>query len=281
MAQGVSVAAQKATTKAPPFASKKPRTLTPTRPNAGVEAAYRKRLDAMVDEMQASLAYWLKAQYRARPPETMASDASPAVELQAAFRKRARRWQARFDELAAKLARGFVGQAVKHADMSFKQALRKGGMSVEFRMSAGVNDVVQASVAENVSLIKSIGSEHLADVEQLVMRSVATGRDLGQLSDDLIARHGVTKRRAAFISRDQNNKATATVTRARQQELGITQAKWLHSAGGHKPRPSHVKAGKDGLIYDVAKGALLDGVWTWPGHEINCRCVSIPVIEGF
>jgi hypothetical protein len=31
----------------------------------------------------------------------------------------------------------------------------------------------------------------------------------------------------------------------------------------------------------VADGAYLENRWTWPGYEINCRCSSRGVIEGF
>jgi uncharacterized protein with gpF-like domain len=65
----------------------------------------------------------------------------------------------------------------------------------------------------------------------------------------------------------------------RQKELGITKAIWVHSGGGKHPRPEHVAfSGKE---YDVEKGAYLEGKWTWPGFEINCRCTSRSVIPGF
>jgi len=111
------------------------------------------------------------------------------------------------------------------------------------------------------------------------MRSVQTGRDLGTLAQELETRYGTTKRRAAFIAQSQNNIATATMIRTRQAELGITQAVWLHSAGGRVPRPEHVAA--SGKTYDVAKGMFLEGKWTWPGVEPRCRCVSKSVITGF
>ncbi len=111
------------------------------------------------------------------------------------------------------------------------------------------------------------------------MRSVQTGRDLGQLRSDILARYDVTKKRAALIARDQNNKATAVMEKARRISIGITQAKWAHSRGGKEPRASHVAA--NGKIYDVAKGCLIDGKYIMPGEEINCRCVSHAVIPGF
>ena len=115
------------------------------------------------------------------------------------------------------------------------------------------------------------------------MRSVQTGRDLGQLTDDLREQFGVTKRRAAFIARSQNNLATAAMTRARQVELGITEAIWMHSGGGKEPRPTHLNAGRERARFDVAKGWYDPAVkeHIWPGQLPNCRCVSRSVIAGF
>jgi uncharacterized protein with gpF-like domain len=61
---------------------------------------------------------------------------------------------------------------------------------------------------------KAIRLQRITNVEGLVMRSVQTGRDLGQLTTDLQEQFGVTRRRAAFIARHQSNKATASMTRA-------------------------------------------------------------------
>ena len=106
------------------------------------------------------------------------------------------------------------------------------------------------------------------------MRAVSAGRDLKMLSDELQKHYGVTKRRAAFIARDQSNKLTATVTQARRVELGLFEAEWLHSRGGKHPRESHVKAGADRLRFDVRKGAYIDGEYILPGYLPGCRCTS-------
>lgn len=258
--------------------TKKAIVLAPVHPNQGLEAAYRKKLDSLVDEMQASLVYWLKAAYRANEPE-MAQDASPAAELRASMKRLTKRWQKKFDDAAPELAKYFATNASQRADSTLKAVLKKAGFSVEFKLTREANDVLQATMFENINLIQSIASEHLTEVQGLVMRSVSAGRDLGTLSAELEQRYGVTKRRAALIARDQNNKATATITRVRQQSLGITQAKWLHSAGGKHPRKSHQDA--SGKLFDVSKGMLIDGEMIWPGQLVNCRCVSRSVIPGF
>lgn len=223
------------------------------------------------------------ATYRANPPEAqqIAADASPAAIMQTAFRRIARRWLNKFDKAAPEIAKWFATSAQERSDSALKSTLREAGFTVRFRLSRTVNDVAQATVAENVSLIKSIASQYLTQTEGDIMRSVAAGRDLATLSQSLQKRRGITRRRAAFIARDQNNKATAMITRARQIELGITKARWLHSAGGNHPRPEHVAF--SGKTYDVAKGHDFDngeGI-VWPGTAINCRCVSIPIVPGF
>ena len=261
------------------------KTLNPVRPSAAIEIAYRRRLDALLEEMNNSLIYWLSARYRANEPEIvkLAQDASPAVNLRNAFRRLSRRWQGRFDDLASDLAKYFALQTAQRSTAALQSMLRRGGMSVKFKMSRPVNDVIQASIAENVGLIKSIAQQHLTAVEGHVMRSVQAGRDLGTLAQALEAQFDVTKRRAALIARDQNNKATATITRTRHMELGVQEAIWVHSHGGKVPRPTHVKAGRDKVRYNVAEG------WydphekknIWPGELINCRCIARAVIPGF
>lgn len=252
--------------------------LAPVLPSAAVRSAYTRRLDAELAAMQKSLMRYLVAAYRANSPEIMALDASPARELRAFMRKFARRWQSRFNDLAPKLAAYFATAAGDRVDGELKRMLREAGFTVKMQMTRTQNDVMQATIGENVELIKSIGAQHLAQVQGIVMRSVQEGRDLGTLTAALRDQFGVSQRRAANIARSQNNMATAALTRTRQTDLGITKAKWLHSAGGKTPRPEHVAF--SGKTYDVAQGAWLEGKWTWPGREINCRCVSIPIIPG-
>jgi len=158
--------------------------------------------------------------------------------------------------------------------------LKASGIAVSFKLTAEVNDVLQATIGEQVGLIKSIPQQYLGSVEGMVMRSVQTGRDLKQLVDDLTHAFGVTKRRAAFIALDQNNKATATIKRARELELGITKGVWMHSHAGKDPRPEHQKW--DHEEYDIEKGKWSeeDNCYVWPGTAIRCRCIGRPIIPG-
>jgi SPP1 gp7 family putative phage head morphogenesis protein len=261
-------------------AKKTDKVLTPVRPNVGIEVAYRKKLQALIAEMDNSVVYWLRAAYRANEP-VMAQDRTPADELRDAIRKLAKRWQKNFDEAAPALAEYFAKSVAARSSGALKAILKKAGFAVEFKMTRAMRDIMAATVSQQVSLIKSIPSRYFTNIEGLVMRSVQTGRDLGQLTKDLQEQFGVTHRRAAFIARDQNNKATASMTRARQDELGLNEAIWVHSGGGKHPRPTHVAM--HGKKYDVNKGMWDSAVnrWIFPGEEINCRCISRSIIPGF
>ena len=157
--------------------------------------------------------------------------------------------------------------------------MREAGFTVRFRATAQQQTALQAVLGSNVSLIRSIGQQYLNRVEESVWRSVNAGYNMAQLTRELRKDYGISERRAAFIARDQTNKAKAAIEKARRQELGITEAIWMHSHAGKEPRPSHVAA--NGKRFDVSKGMYLDGKWVQPGEEINCRCTSRSVIKGF
>jgi uncharacterized protein with gpF-like domain len=147
-------------------------------------------------------------------------------------------------------------------------------------MTKAQRDVLRATVHANVSLIKSIPTQYLNQVEGIVMRSVQQGMAIGPLAKELEKNYGVTRRRAALIARDQNIKATSALNRARQTELGITHAYWQHSHAGNEPRPTHVAM--NNKKYSLEKGM-------WDSHEkkfiqvgqlINCRCTSKSIVAG-
>lgn len=260
----------------------KPRGLRPVRPNLGIEATYKRRLLTLIRDMAGSVEHWLCAAYRKTPP-VMAQDATPAKELQDAVNKLSRQWQRRFDEAAPLLARYFSTAVMNRSDAVLRRILREAGISVRFQMSAAMRDVFEATVAENVSLIKSIPQQYLTEVEGMVQRSVAAGRDLRTLVRDLRSRYNITEKRARLIALDQNNKATSMLQKARQTELGLEEGVWLHSHAGKEPRPTHLA--NHGKKFSISAG------WydpdprvrrrIMPGELINCRCTWRVVVKGF
>lgn len=261
---------------------KSEKVLRSVHPNQGVEAEYRRQMFQLIDEMHDSVMYWIEARYKNNEPE-MSFDATPAVVLRVTINKLKKQWLKRFNDVAKDMADLFADEVRKNTDRQMKSMLKKAllPITVPFNMTSAQKDILQATVQANVSLIKSIPEQYLKGVEGAVMRSVQQGRDLGALTKELRTKFGVSKRKAAEISRDQNNKATSAFQRARQIELGIEEAIWMHSHAGKKPRPTHVAM--NGKRYDVKKGMWDSAVkeYILPGTLINCRCTSRSVIPGF
>lgn len=226
--------------------------------------------------MHNSVLYWLSAAYR---DTGLAQDENPANLMRNAMRRLTFRWERQFNDMANRLAQRFALKTLTATDVSLRSALSDMGFTVEFKMTERMRTAYQGVIGENVNLIKSIPQQYLTQVETLVMQSVQRGRDLGGLTKELQARYGITRRRAALIARDQNNKATSVMTAARQQALGITQGVWRHSNAGAEPRKSHVDA--SGEKFNLSTGMLIDGKRIMPGEEINCRCTWAPVVPGF
>ncbi|STP06298.1 phage Mu protein gp30-like protein [Haemophilus parainfluenzae] len=79
--------------------------------------------------------------------------------------------------------------------------------------------------------------------------------------------------RAMLIARDQSSKLNAALTRARHEEVGVKKYMWSTS-GDERVRASHAE--KDGQIFEYANPPADTG---HPGHDVNCRCVQIPVLD--
>ena len=260
--------------------------LPPVRPNVGVKLRYRAQMLSLIEEMNESILYWLTAQYRDAPP-LLAQDARPypSKEIQKRFKELAARWSKRFNKAAPKIAEAYLKGSFKATDSAMRAALKKAGISVKFQMTPAMKDAFNASLSENVGLIKSIPDQYLLQVEGIVSRSYAAGRDLETMVKSLRSLYPKAQNRAILIARDQSNKANAVVERARRLELGIVEAEWMHSGGGKHPRPEHVKAGKEHRRFKVAEGCPIKNEkgeleFILPGEKINCRCVSRPVIPG-
>jgi len=256
--------------------------LPPIRPNAGLRQRYQRQLLDLVREMNDSVVYWLRAQYRDAPP-TVAEDATPSQQIQKTFNDLYKRWMKRFDKAAPKIAKAYLKSQMQGTDRAMQQTLRDIGFTVKFSMTPGIQDAFNASLAENIGLIKSIPQQYLGSVQGSFSRAYSQGKGLDVMIRDIQRISGITQRRAANIAFDQSSKANAVVERARRLELGITEAEWRHSGAGKHPRIEHQKA--TGRRFKVAQGCPIKnekGVLEYinPGEEPFCRCISVSVIPG-
>ena len=156
-------------------------------------------------------------------------------------------------------------------------------------------------ITENVSLIKSVASSHLDDVEKLIYRMVREGKPIKEVREELASRFGVSKSRARLIARDQVNKYNGRLTKVRQQNVGIKEYKWFNvqdvrvrgepakSSGGKYPKavPAHTimhevrcRWDNPGTYHNGKRWVPRTGKMpkAHPGSEIQCRCIAIPIL---
>ena len=266
----------------------RPKTLRAIRPNAGIEQAYRRRLEGITEQLHRSVMRFVIAGYRAHTP-VLAQDASPAEWLRRIVSALRRRWTRKIEEAAPKLAEYFAKSVEKRSTDALKKILKDSGIAVDFKLTAAMRDILDATVQANVSLIRSIPEQYFTQIEGIVARGVTTGNDLKQITDDLQQQFGVTRRRAIIIAKHQTTAANSALTAERQRSIGVTRGVLRHSHGSKVPRKTHLDM--DGKEFELAKGfwdpkavwvkgSGWKGKFVMPGELPGCLCYWSPVLPG-
>lgn len=250
------------------------RAIRAIKPSAGLRDEYERKLVSIVNALADDLSKAIKKAYDKNEP-LIAQDALPSDVLRLLFDGKRKYWMGRFEEYSKEYSEWFAERELKHFIRANRSALKSAGLNglaVGFTTGNVTKDVLRAIVNENVALIRSIGEQYLNDVEGLVMRSVTRGGDLKTLAENLAKRYDITKKRAMFIARDQNQKATQSLAMANAKESGLTRGKWIHVPGRKSSRPTHERM--NGKIFDLDKGLYDSDVKQWikPGELPGCNC---------
>lgn len=251
-----------------------------------VQMRYQHTLEALIKQMlDATEATQLRIWRDHRPAVESGQDApSMASQARILTNALAKRFIALFNKLAPEIAGRFVHGVNTHSASNLKGSLKtvSGGFTLKTDVINGkVADILKASVAENVALIKSIPQQYFKDIQGAIMRGITQGEGSKTVFDKVTHTGAVTDRRAELIARDQTSKTTSALNGARMEQLGIKQFEWLHSGGGNEPRPLHLNE-LDGNIYSLDDPPVIDektGVRGLPGYLINCGCRMRPVIK--
>lgn len=256
----------------------------PLSPSAAAEARYYQRLEKLILRMTRDTQKQLDKFFAAdHSQEYFAMDASVASQARILMNKLIRQFDTIFGTEAKPIAESVVDDADLHSESSLKLSLKKlsGGLTLKTDfLTTELGDVLTASIAENVGLIKSIASQYLDGVQGAVMRSITTGNGLADLVPFLKQHEGMTLRRARNIANDQTRKAFNSINKVRMPKLGIKEYEWLHTAGSQHPRPLHIRM--SGNIYSLDKPPVIDektGERGIPGQAINCRCRMVPIVK--
>lgn len=262
--------------------SMRERRLNIVQPNAGIEAVYDHQLLRLIRQMHAEVLRSLGAP-RSAFPAMDAKDDGPEIptiglRLRGKLPKLIDGAQVRFSDSAQTLAERFTHGLSDHVDRNLKKQLKRHGWLGDLGRSRFHRNIFDTAVKANVDLIRSIPEVYHRDVAELVSQSIHDNWPISRLTKEIQDTYGVTFRRAATISRDQSNKVTSALARARHIELGIQEAHWWHSGASRVPRQTHVAM--HGQRFDIQQGM-------WDAHEqryvhpselINCRCAAVPIL---
>ena len=265
--------------------SRKTTRLKPINYNAGNIKWYQKQLLTEIREMNDEVRREIVNAIRDNPlaqDASLAMDANPVEMIRKMLDVLSGKWVRDFINKAKSWSDEMIDKTQTAVDRGLLAAARRESMTINMQWTDAMLEKREAIIAENVSLIRSIPEKYFTEVEGMVYRAVARGGDRKMLADEIERnfgkRHGITRRRAEFIARDQTRKATSALSAARQQAAGIVEGEWVHSGGGNKPRHSHVKAGRERKRFKLSEGCLIDGEYIMPGQLPNCGCVWRPVL---
>ena len=255
--------------------------------NASTQERYASRLHKLVIQMTNETKKEIKKLFKQQAVSDSAMDANIGSQARILLNY----LQNRFIELFSKKSKVFANSMFNTVDVNsevqLKHSLKKltGGLSLNTGVvPKGFEDIASATIAENVSLIKSIPQEYFKQITGAVMRSITEGKGVSDLIPEIQKYDGMTSRRAKNIALDQTRKAYNTINANRLQSLKVTHFEWLHSGGGVSPRESHMKI--DGMTFSFANLESEQAAAGVPKQDRglpsippNCKCTIRPIID--
>ncbi|AUR90667.1 head morphogenesis domain protein [Vibrio phage 1.149.O._10N.286.55.A12] len=244
--------------------------------------SYNAELQRMVRRIKKDIDQSIKPQVKDLEFEYTADSWADVIEVSlAALRQR---WSsAVFNRFAERVASKFVQAVNLQNQQQFQNQYKSFGINI-YAGNQAVSDYLDATVKDNVRLIKSIPDQYLTQVESIVLGNMRAGMRPSAINKQLQDQFGVTERRARAISRDQVSKASNGLAKKRMQSAGFEYYEWITSED-ERVRSRHRKISDKVTAYGK-------GIYRWddpplsdkgepisPGTDYSCRCIARPVLE--
>lgn len=126
-----------------------------------------------------------------------------------------------------------------------------------------------AKLDSNISLVQGLVENELQQLKNAIMRNMQSGVPASELAKGLSNHLSVSRRRAETIARTEVNTLTNQLNDRRATEIGLEWGIW-RGVEDNRERESHRRA--EGKRFRLKKGLKIDGRYTWPGQDPNCRC---------
>lgn len=248
-----------------------------------IEARYSRELQSLAREMTKETTVAVKALFRSPDAEEFfAMDASIAIQARELLNLLTMKFDRLYSRHSELMARRMVGQVDAQSQATLMKSFKKitGELTLKVSdISPALRTIFEASVSENVDLIKSVPSQYLDRIKGAVNRSITGTGGIGPLMDEIKKYGGMSERRSRNIALDQTRKAYQAVGIERTKAAGIKKGIWIHTGGTKEPRELH--KGYNGKEFNLAEGAPIGdkGQNVIPGEEPFCRCTFSPVVD--
>lgn len=200
------------------------------------------------------------------------TDASPQ-QLQWLVDQEARKAEATVFIQTEKLGRWVARVGTWHGSKTITGVRSALGVDIEpFIRLVDVQEQLQASIRENVSLIQSVNSGTRARIEAIMYDATVNRRSKKYLTDELAKAMAITKRRARNIALDQTHKLGVALTGFRNLQMGIKSYIW-ETQRDDRVRKAH--RARQGQKFSWERPPY-DGP---PSYPPGCRCEALPVVE--
>lgn len=235
------------------------------------EVRYRKQLETLTKSLSKNVETYIIPLLRRL--ESQYTNDSYAKELEEAF-DRLRMTYSNIETIGKAAANAFVNNTNTDNKKRFYTSIEN-AVGIDLNsviQSEGLENILTATVRENVNLIKSIPDEYFKSLETIVFTGTTQGSRSGSMIDQIKKLNGSTTKRARVIARDQTSKLNSAITQQRSQNLGSVEYVWRTSSD-ERVRESHKRNNGKTFRWDDPPET------GHPGQDIMCRCIAQVIIE--
>ena len=276
-----------------------------------LERQYRIELKGLVDKMLKDVSEHIVNSYRKNKDGfTFATDGAFS-NVDDELKDLEKKYREIFDRQGELIAKRMVLRQLKYSRSSFAKIMKKLlPNEEEIPTLAGsviprdLEQVIKASIMENVSYIKNIPEKYFEQVTGCVARSMQAGGSIKQLRQEILQFNIKTRERADMIANDQTRKAYMSINLRNMAKAGIQKVEWVHSGGGYTVREYHYRKwdgksgledghpnGLNGFIFNLndrpviqeqhtlKSGRVVPEVRGYPAQLPNCKCVLRAIVE--
>ena len=189
------------------------------------------------------------------------------------------------DEKVKKIAELAKGTSLREWKKAVKDTL---GIDLldDYYKGEFYDEAIRRWISENILKIKSLPTETLGNMRQIILDSYVKGKSIRDIQKDIQEAYNVSKRYAQLLARDQIATLNAQITKQQQQDAGCKKYKWSTS---HDSRVRDCHRSLNGktfswddppeMWYETKSGRVYTGRHCHPGEDYCCRCVAIPVFD--